>query len=399
MKFSIPLSVFLVFSFLQNGNAQSTWTQKTNYPDNVSGATSFSIGNKGYIGMGWNPVQTIEFQEYDPLTNLWSPIANFPGTFAGHAVGFNINGLGYLGTGLVTTGVFSDEFWSYDSALNAWTQKADFGGASRSEASGFSLGGYGYIGLGWNNNEGFKNDFWRYDPINDLWNQTSSFPGTERISSSAFAIDGHGYIGFGYDSTGFLNDLWKYNPQLDQWSQVTLPPLSPRARTVSFVIGEYAYLGTGYSQAGGLYDFWRYDPTDDTWLQVLNLDSIPRQFAEGFTIGNKGYVGTGADAGAPYYNDFWEFDPDGSAGVMTNSNDYNVRTYPNPTSGKITIQLDAIYESIEVNISNILGQEISQASFNQIDHFEVEIDGVSGLYFVDINVDKGKKKRIKILKK
>ena len=57
------------------------------------------------------------------------------------------------------------DFWEYDSVSNQWTQKADFGGYGRQLAIGFTLDGDGYIGCGlyrigytWY----VAKDFWKY---------------------------------------------------------------------------------------------------------------------------------------------------------------------------------------------------------------------------------------------
>ncbi|MCY7410952.1 MAG: hypothetical protein LH473_11815 [Chitinophagales bacterium] len=55
------------------------------------------------------------------------------------AVGFSINGKGYVGTGSGTN-FFLKELWQFDPISDAWTQKADFGGKGREAAAGFSIG-------------------------------------------------------------------------------------------------------------------------------------------------------------------------------------------------------------------------------------------------------------------
>ncbi len=40
-------------------------------------ATGFSIGNKGYIGLGISPAFLNDFYEYNPKTNVWNEKADF----------------------------------------------------------------------------------------------------------------------------------------------------------------------------------------------------------------------------------------------------------------------------------------------------------------------------------
>ncbi len=116
----------------------------------------FSIGTKGYIGTSGNVYTndfTTEFWEYDPATNSWTQKASLPITPSRYgAVGFSIGTKGYIGIG-GKSGFNSDpyykDFWEWDQATNIWTQKADFPGNARVAAVGFSIGNKGYIGTGY----------------------------------------------------------------------------------------------------------------------------------------------------------------------------------------------------------------------------------------------------------
>ena len=57
------------------------WTQKADFRElEETSCISFSIGNKGYIGLGSDMDQHYynDFWEYDPFTNAWTQKANFP---------------------------------------------------------------------------------------------------------------------------------------------------------------------------------------------------------------------------------------------------------------------------------------------------------------------------------
>ena len=72
----------------------------------------------------------------------------------------------------------------------------------------------------------------------------------------------------------------------------------------------------------------------------------------------------------------------------TNSIDYfrftSINIFPNPTSGRITINL--FQQSIFTNvfITNAFGQEISRATYSNTSRLELDIKGLSGLYFVRV---------------
>ena len=126
--------------------------------------------------------------------NTWTQKANFGGTKRWSAVGFSIEGKGYIGTGFDSTATFRDDFWEYNPSSNIWTQKANFGGGTRVEAVGFNIGAKGYIGTGWQNGS-YTTDFWEYDPSSNIWTQKANFGGTPREHAVGFNIGTKGYIG------------------------------------------------------------------------------------------------------------------------------------------------------------------------------------------------------------
>ena len=65
---------------VQHSTAQNTWTQKADFGGGArEHATGFSIGTKGYIGLGDNFNLFKDFWEYDPGTDTWTQKADFGG--------------------------------------------------------------------------------------------------------------------------------------------------------------------------------------------------------------------------------------------------------------------------------------------------------------------------------
>lgn len=141
----------------------NTWTQKANYAGGpLSEAIGFSIGTKGYVGMGAGPSH---FWEWDQSTNLWTKKANtlIPGLIL--AVSFSIGANGYVGTG-VYMAIYTSAFVSWDQNSDTWISKASFINP-RQSASGFSIGSKGYIGMGVGGSPSSAyacKDFWEFDP-------------------------------------------------------------------------------------------------------------------------------------------------------------------------------------------------------------------------------------------
>lgn len=102
---------------------------------------SFELNNEWYLGLGQDsskrdiccasPLPTKKFWKYNPATNTWTQIADFPGTkFQAKPTGFQLGGKGYIFFGGLHKGAFDSyidtefdrELWRYDPAANTWTQ-------------------------------------------------------------------------------------------------------------------------------------------------------------------------------------------------------------------------------------------------------------------------------------
>lgn len=311
------LPLFLIVPILIY--AQDSWIQKSDFGGtNRYNTVSFSIGDTGYIGTGYDGSTKSDFWQYDPVNDSWSQMANFIGTARYAATGFSVNEKGYIGTGLNINGTTSyRNFYEYNPATNSWLQKADFGGSARRGCTGFTIGPKGYIGLGWDGS--YKKDFWEYDPIMDQWTQISDFGGSARFACAAFSIAGKAYVGNG-TSGPFYNDLWEYNPGTDAWIQKADFPGAARSHGPGFSIGNKGYFGTGSTNGTYYTDFWAYDPNIDAWTQKKDFPDAGRYAPAVFTIGNKAYLGTGKN-GSVFYTDFWEYDPCGGFEIQVYATD------------------------------------------------------------------------------
>lgn len=290
--------------------AQS-WTQKTNFAGTArEGAVGFSIGNKGYLGTGYDGTAKMDFWEYNPAIDVWTQKANFAGTARSEAVGFSIGSKGYIGTGWTGSNAVND-FWEYDTAINVWTQRANFAGP-RSEAVGFSIGNKGFIGTGTTDNGiTLTNDFWEYDPLVDAWIQRTNFPGTARREAAGFSIGSKGYIGTGWTGSNAANDFWEYDIAVNAWIQKANFNQGVLSEGIGFAIGNKGYIGTGKYLSLLQSHLLEFNPAANVWTSIdSSCGGGPRTEAVGFAIGNKGYIGTGNNGNLK--EDFWQFDPNGN---------------------------------------------------------------------------------------
>ena len=330
--FQVPIWSNNIIINVNNTNPDS-WQQKSdvgsnqaNGPSAINGAVGFSIGNKGYIGLGLvsptcNDDYKNDFWEYDTLFNSWTQKADFPDGGRIYPVGFSIGDKGYVGTGYKKIGICSsflycNDFWQFDPMLNEWTQKSNFAGSGRSRAIGFSIGSKGYVGTGSTNlfSNGYLNDFWEYDPLLDTWTQKNNFPGEARESAIGFSIESKGYVGTGQGSNRtFFNDFWEYNPSTNSWLQRNNFPGPPRYEAIGFSIGSKGYAGTGVndvlSSSPHYDDFYEFNPVSNVWTVKASFEGGSRRNAIGFNIGSRGYVGLGMIRIYTISNDFFEYNP------------------------------------------------------------------------------------------
>jgi hypothetical protein len=116
-----------------------------------------------------NSGNTAQTWEYDPATNVWTRKADLPSDVRERAMGFSLNGKGYVGGGIISSSnTLLSDFWEFDPSTNSWTRKADIGGGARQFGVGFSIGLKGYIGVGgtsstFDSPSFSSSDFWEYD--------------------------------------------------------------------------------------------------------------------------------------------------------------------------------------------------------------------------------------------
>jgi len=282
-----------------------------------SDAVAFSIGNKAYVGTGYDGSDRLnDFWEYDSQLNNWTRKADFPGAPRNGAVGFGTDTKGYIGTGYSGVNRLKD-FWEYDPTTNTWRQIADFGGTARYGAVAFAINNKGYVGTGDDGN--FLKDFWEYDPATDQWTQKLSLGGAKRRDAVAFVIEGNGYVCTGINNGVYEADCWEYDPVAAQWNKKrSIADNSDEdyddAYTNIVGINKVAFStnGKGYVATGGASTVgtivWEYNPTSDLWGQKTSLEASGRIEAVGFAVGDWGYITTGRNS-SYYFDDLWGFEP------------------------------------------------------------------------------------------
>jgi N-acetylneuraminic acid mutarotase len=286
--------------------------QKASSPGGpVLGAVSFVVNDKLYVGTGLRNNYTNSFSEYDPGRNTWTAVASLPSDVRLNAIGFAIGNYGYvglgsncLGSGVCTFQYFSD-LWRYDPRSNSWARMADFPGTARALAATFVIGDNAYVTGG---SYAGDNDLWEYNPAANSWTRKVDYPGRCTARQTAFSVAGKGYLGLGY-SDGPCDDFWRYDPSANSWTATAIFPGPARYDALGFSLGN-----TSFVVGGGtvLTDVWAYNPSNDSWakLDTAYPGKGRSQMIAGIASGRIFLgLGTNSDAGAPVGDDLWEYIP------------------------------------------------------------------------------------------
>jgi len=238
----------------------SSWNQKANYPGNpINKGISFSYNNIGYYGLGWDTTtnsRNFKLYTYNPSTNNWNliSICNLLNIDTWSVSYFLINDKVYFLSQ-------NNLVYYYDITNNVWGLKNNFPGATRFTGIGFEINGKGYIGTGVNSfGNPYLNDLWEYDSTTDTWTQKTSMPSVGRYASFGFSYNGKGYV-LGGEKNGNINtnEFWEYNPLSNSWTRLTDYIGGNRNYLAGFVVNNSVYSafgGFGYNVDLNEYGFF-----------------------------------------------------------------------------------------------------------------------------------------------
>jgi N-acetylneuraminic acid mutarotase len=213
-------------------------------------AAGFAVGGKGYVACGLTGTSIIHntLFAYDPVSNSWSYMAEFPGPARYSATGFALNGLGYVvgGNEGSATGPYSNLMWAYDPVADQWSPRASMPGLSRMACSSFTLNGKAYVLGGRTSDQSFTNEMYAYDPVADTWSACAPVPGVGRTYAQTFELDTRGFVVAGSDQANAgLTDVWAYDPANDSWTAMAAYPSAAYWGGAAFNINGRAFSGMG----------------------------------------------------------------------------------------------------------------------------------------------------------
>ena len=207
-------SLTLLNDWWQYDPAGNTWQVKTSFPAGSRfGAGSFSIQDTIYTGGGLDSANNpkTDFYAYDPINDLWHQKASMNIGVASMAV-FTIGQKGYFVTGLINGSVSSvNTTMEYDANTDTWAIKTPYPAGNTFSAIGFAINGEGYVGTGFTGT--LIDVMYHYNPVNNIWNQETNWPTGSRQWAVSCVSGNRAFVGTGNSTGGLLfNDWWEFIP-------------------------------------------------------------------------------------------------------------------------------------------------------------------------------------------
>lgn len=370
--------------------SQDLWIQRDslNGPPR-SNAAAFEIGDNGYVVSGYDGSnRKRSMVSYDPFQDDWDDEESLGGASGdglnrASAMSFSAYGFGFVCMGEGTNFIFSD-CWLYDPYTESWTQMANFPGEPRTQGISFSHSDKGYVGLGKAADFAtFLNDLWSYEYLTNTWTQVADFPGTSRVDAFGVAMGGKAYVGLGRDSTSFPNDVYEYFPADDTWQQIADFPGTPRINTTAFARFPQLFITTGDDGFNYLNDTWEYNYFGDVWTQKTDFPSPGRAGSIAITVDNRYFVGAGYGNGL-FYDDFYEYVFVFGIGEKV---EISLSTYPNPSNGNFTLKTNEYFGELDFELFDQGGKKISYYKNNLGNNtFQFSLDNpLKGNYYLQVS--------------
>lgn len=391
-------------SLLFVGTAQAqVWEGATGLEnDTRHHPVTWTLGGYGYASTGstFTEGATDDFFKYDPTTDTWETLDNFPGTARSYSIGGVYQGKGYLGFGASNSGVLND-LWVYDPDTEEWEELASCPCSGRQHPTFTVNEQYGkiYMGQG-NNNTGNLDDWWEYDIATDTWTEKTDFPDTPRHHPYHFSIDGYSYTGLGHDNSAVMakDELYRYDPSNDSWDQMATAP-GPRIAGTQFDYNGQGFVMDGdgaHHQPSSPSIFWKYDPVTDSWEELEPHPGYSLWAPGSFIIDETLYFFGGYNkSNNTLFEGMW----------TTNLNDIlNVHhfeeapfsIYPNPAKDFLHIESTASLKNATLDIYSVDGKLLMQKPIEE----RINISALaSGVYLLKYTNNTGSSKTVRFIKR
>lgn len=195
-----------VSDFYKYDPVADTWTSVAPLPGTGRyTGVGLSNGYNGYGGFGYAPLRN-DFYEYNAPNDVWTTVSAFPSTVRQSLVGFTINEFVYVGCGYTYNPL--NDFWRYDPNSQTWSQISDYP-VPQYAGVGFGYNGKGIVGLG-RDDLSYFDMLYEYDPATNIWTQIGTIPTGGREASDAFVVGDCSYIICGRKANGsYTKEVWR----------------------------------------------------------------------------------------------------------------------------------------------------------------------------------------------
>jgi len=222
-----------VWEFDPAADSASQWTQIADFPGGeLTDLTSFVVNGKAYVTGGRYDYDGTrkDCYEFDPESKTFTKIGGMNYKRAG-AFSFVIGNKAYVGGGYDSP-YYVSQMECFDGETGEWLENGSLRALQlisditddideyddaidlrRRYATTFVVDGKGYItaGIG---NSGILSDCWEYDPSTDIWTEKNDFEYNmiSRYKANGFVLNGIPYMLAGQSGTGYLDDMWYFEP-------------------------------------------------------------------------------------------------------------------------------------------------------------------------------------------
>lgn len=133
----------------------------------------------------------------DDLIGKWYRVSDMDGLARNYASSFTIGNKGYLICGNDGKNRLSD------SSDDDYT-------ITRTNGVAFVIDGAAYLTCG--ESGSLRSDTWKYYPGTDLWENVAKFKGTARTATASFSSGEKGFVVSGKSGTTQFDDIWEFHP-------------------------------------------------------------------------------------------------------------------------------------------------------------------------------------------
>jgi N-acetylneuraminic acid mutarotase len=256
-----------------------------------------AFGSEVLVIGGFTPDASASVAAYDPLSDGWRAIADFPSVLH-HANAASIEGRLFV-AGYYVGGSFTEvsgATYEYDAALDAWSARSALpAGSERASSCVATFGGKLYLFGGARG--GSVADSSLYDPATDTWQALPPLP-EPREHCAAGAIGDEIIIAGGRAQGigGFQPNTWAFDPVAQSY-ELRAPLLTARGGVAGSVLGGELFIfggeGNAMDASGVFTEVEAYDPAADSWRALPDM-LFPRHGLAAATFAERIYLPGGA---------------------------------------------------------------------------------------------------------